>query len=78
MDCSHTLHLIVLALVSLRETATARTFFRTTENSGAAIAGNDLPIMHTGSAFNPTAQEAARQNHCLSRGQHIREDDNAL
>jgi hypothetical protein len=61
MDGSRALHLIVLAPVSLRETRTTQTFFRCAENSSAAIAGNDLPIMHTGSAFNPTAQEAARQ-----------------
>jgi len=50
--CSHRLPKLELTL---------RALFRTTENTSAAIAGNDLPIMHTGSAFNPTAQEAARQ-----------------
>jgi hypothetical protein len=35
-------------------------FFRYAENSGAGIAGNPNPIVHTADAFDPTAQEAAR------------------
>jgi hypothetical protein len=35
-------------------------FFRYAENSGAGIADNLNPIVHTADAFDPTAQEAAR------------------
>jgi hypothetical protein len=42
------------------ETA-ARGFFRSAEISTAGMAGNRNPIVHTAAAFNPTAQEAARQ-----------------
>jgi hypothetical protein len=38
-----------------------RTLFRFTENSSEGIAGNASPTVHTALAFNPTAQEAARQ-----------------
>jgi hypothetical protein len=41
---------------------TESTLFRFAENSSEGIAGNTTPTVHTAPAFNPTAQEAARQN----------------
>jgi hypothetical protein len=35
--------------------------FRRAENSSKALAGKGFPIVHTGRAFDPTAQQAAQQ-----------------
>jgi hypothetical protein len=59
---SHGLRLIVLALKSFTKLeSNQQTLFRITENSGEGAAGNVSPTVHTAPAFNPTAQEAARQ-----------------
>jgi hypothetical protein len=60
MTISRGLHLIALA-PALHETGTHRALFRFAENSSEGIAGNVRPIVHTAPAFDPTAQEAARQ-----------------
>jgi hypothetical protein len=62
MSLSRGLHLIVLALASFAPPEPSQRTFRITENSSERIAGNVRPTVHTALAFNPTAQEAARQN----------------
>src|ERR1700732_2228725 len=73
------LHLTVLAHIRGLETGTGRDGFRRpAENTSGGVAGNVSPIVHTASAFNPTAHKAAHHEDCLSLGQHVREDDDAL
>jgi hypothetical protein len=59
---SQGLRLIALALCEFYKAGTNRqSLFRTAENSSEGAAGNVGATVHTAPAFNPTAQEAARQ-----------------
>jgi hypothetical protein len=77
MDGSRDLHLIVLAPVSLRETRTRNRSSVSRKIAAQPLLATSVQLCILRLHFNPTAQEASRQKHCLSLGQHVREDDNA-
>src|ERR1700731_2164217 len=47
-------------------------------NINQGIGGNITPIVHTAPAHDPTAHKRPTKRDCLSLGQHVREDDDAL
>jgi hypothetical protein len=75
MRRSRGLHLIVLALAKLK-LDNSEHCSASRKLAAKALLATSTQLCILALAFDPTAQEAARQI-CLSPGQHVREDDHA-